>query len=98
MATSILDDTDDIHHVSRDSDTSIQCLAPGNVRPKCCVMCTEGSAPTSGHPTKVNVTMFGLDLFRRGHVSNIAGFFRCRLTHSAPFAAKISLPSVTPRT
>ena len=80
----------DGHHISRDQDPSIQCLAAGQRASKMPRDDTEGSAPTSGCQTKVNVTMFGLDLFRRGHVSNIAGFFRCRLTHSAPFAAKIS--------
>ena len=47
----------DSHHISRDPDPGIQCLAPGNVRPKSRVMCGAGSAPTSGCPTKVDVTM-----------------------------------------
>ena len=36
--------------------------ALNHVRPKCSMMCTAGSAPTSGCPTKVNVTMPSADL------------------------------------
>ena len=46
----------------RDPDPGIQCVAPGHLRPKCSVIYAAGASPTSGCPTKVNVTGSGSTL------------------------------------